>query len=103
VKLVWSRRATREAEHIAERIAKDRPAGALEWLDGLYAAVGRLKEFPFSGHVLPELPRAARREIRYKSHRVIYRLRPDAIEILRVAHGRRDLRPRDPALIVDDG
>jgi toxin ParE1/3/4 len=101
VKLVWSQRATREVEHAAEWIARDRPAGALEWLDGLHAAVTRLTEFPFSGHVVPEIPGGARREIPYKGHRVIYRLKPDAIEILRVAHGRRDLRPRDPGLILD--
>lgn len=99
--LIWSTRATREAEHAAEWIAKDRPNAALEWLDGLHAAVNRLKQFPFSGHVLPEIPLAARREIPYRGYRVIYRLRSDAIEILRVAHGRRDLRPRDRGLIVD--
>lgn len=99
--LVWSRRATREAERAAEWIARDRPLGALEWLDGLYAVVKRLEQFPFSGHVLPEIPLAARREIPYRGFRVIYRLRPDAIEILRVAHARRDLRPRDRGLIID--
>ncbi len=101
MRLVWSRRATRDAEHAAEWIAKDRPEGALEWLDGLHAAVLRLQEFPFSGHVIPEIPLAARREIPYRGYRVIYRLRPDAIEILRVAHARRDLRPRDRRLMVD--
>lgn len=101
MRLVWSRRATRDAEHAAEWIAKDRPDGALEWLDGLHAAVLRLQQFPFSGHVLPEIPLAARREIPYRGYRVIYRLRPDAIDILRVAHARRDLRPRDRKLMVD--
>lgn len=102
MKLVWSRRATREAEQAAEWIAKDRPLGALEWLDGLHAAVMRLQEFPFSGHVLPEIPLAARREIPYRGYRIIYRLKPDTLEILRVAHGRRDLRPRDRGLILED-
>lgn len=101
MRLVWSRRATRDAEHAAEWIAKDRPEGALEWLDGLHAAVLRLQQFPFSGHVLPEIPLAARREIPYRGYRLIYRIRPDALEILRVAHARRDLRPRDRGLIVD--
>lgn len=84
-----------------ERIARDRPLGALEWLDGLHAAVHRLEQFPFSGHVLPEIPLSARREIPYRGFRVIYRLTPDKLEILRVAHGRRDLRPRDRGLIID--
>lgn len=101
MKLAWSRRATREAEHAAEWIAKDRPNAALEWLDGLHAAVLRLEQFPFSGHALPEIPLAARREIPYRGHRVIYRLTPDKIEILRVVHARRDLRPRDRGLIID--
>lgn len=101
MRLTWSRRATRDAEQAAEWIAKDRPEGALEWLDGLHGAVLRLQQFPFSGHVLPEIPLAARREIPYAGYRIIYRLRPDAIEILRVAHARRDLRPRDRSMIVD--
>ena len=70
-------------------------------MDGLHAAVKRLVDFPLSGHVLPELPHGNRREIRYRSHRIIYRLKGDAIEILRVVHARRDIRPRDPGLILD--
>jgi toxin ParE1/3/4 len=88
-------------EHAMEHIAKDRPAGALRWMDGLHKAVRRLEQFPFSGHVLPEIPLAARREIPYRGYRLIYRLRPDQIEILRVGQGRRDLRPRNRKLMVD--
>jgi toxin ParE1/3/4 len=101
VKIVWSKRAAREAEGAADRIARDSPEGALKWLDGLYRAVLRLVPFPFSGHVIPELPLSDRREIPYRSYRVIYRVKPDAVMILRVAHARRDLTPSDRGLILD--
>lgn len=99
MRIVWSERASREAEHAADRIARDAPQRALAWLDGLYRVVLRLVQFPFSGHA--ELPRSDRREIPYRGFRVIYRVKPDAVLILRVAHARRDLTPRDPGLILD--
>jgi plasmid stabilization system protein ParE len=101
VKIVWSRRATHETEQAMDRIGRDVPEAALTWFDGLNVAVERLEQFPFSGRVIPELPLSDRREIQYRGYRVIYRVKPDEVHVLRVVHGRRDMTPRDRELILD--
>ena len=89
--VVWSPRAIREADRAARYIARDRPRAAVNWLTGLRGVVGRLAEFPYSGHSLPELPNSPRLELPYGGYRVIYRVRPDRVEILRVVHARRNM------------
>ncbi|HEY7769989.1 type II toxin-antitoxin system RelE/ParE family toxin [Longimicrobium sp.] len=88
--VLWSPRAAREADRAVRYIARDRPRVAADWLTGLRDAVSRLAEFPNSGHSLPELPGSSRREIPYGGYRVIYRVRAEHVEILRVVHARRN-------------
>lgn len=84
-----------------DRIGRDFPEAALAWFDGLNQAVVRLEQFPYSGRVLPELPLSDRREIAYRGFRVIYRVKPGEVFILRVVHSRRDVTPRDRELILE--
>lgn len=51
-------------------------------------------DLPRSGRVVPELGRDDIREIFVQSYRIIYRARPDTVEILTVHHGARVLDPR---------
>ena len=49
-------------------------------------------DFPFIGREVPELHDAAVRELIVFSYRLIYRVRPDAIEIGGIIHGARQLK-----------
>lgn len=74
---------------IIEYIARDRPAAAEEWADGLFDLVERLQRLPKRGRMVPEVGRERIRELRYGSYRVFYRLDQNEISILSVRHGRR--------------
>jgi plasmid stabilization system protein ParE len=93
VKVVWSPRAIARASDIAAHIGTDRPGAAVRWVDDLFAAVANLKDHPRRGRRVPELDRAAIREVQHGGYRVIYRLDPERIVVLTVRHGRRDWDP----------
>lgn len=69
-----------------EFIARDAPATASAFVRRLRESVNRLKEFPESGQVVPELGREDIREILRGTYRIIYRVGQDRIDILTVYH-----------------
>jgi toxin ParE1/3/4 len=50
-----------------------------------------LPQFPHSGRAMPEAQNLSIREVIYQGYRIIYRLQPDAIQIVTVIHGSRDV------------
>jgi toxin ParE1/3/4 len=66
----------------------------------LVAAVRRLGDYPLSGRVVPELGRPTIREVIDGSYRIVYRVTPDAVQILAVVHATRrfPLAGRDPSV-----
>lgn len=91
MKVVWSRRALLDVEHIRDYIEQDAPAYAQPFLERLLRATSRLPQFPRSGRAMPEANDARIREIIYQGYRIIYRLDPRTIEIVMVVHGSRRL------------
>jgi plasmid stabilization system protein ParE len=59
-------------------------------------AVGRLRRFPESGSWVPEWDRPDIREIFVGDYRIIYRIKPERVEILTVFQGARRLRGPEP-------
>ncbi|MCG8652670.1 MAG: type II toxin-antitoxin system RelE/ParE family toxin [Pirellulales bacterium] len=49
-------------------------------------SVGRLKQFPYSGEVVPEVGREDLREVLQGNYRIIYRVSDRRIDILAVFH-----------------
>jgi plasmid stabilization system protein ParE len=92
VKLIWSLLAIERVSEIAEYIARDNPPAAQRWIEETFDRVGQLDRFPDSGRRLPEDPtRPDLREIIHGNYRIIYRLRPEGVDILTVRHGRQIL------------
>ncbi len=91
MKVIWSRRALRDVEHIRDYIAQDSSAYAQPFIERLLHATRHLPQFPHSGRAMPEADGLSIREVIYQGYRIIYRLRPDTIEIVMVVHGSRDL------------
>ena len=77
---------------IAEYISLDSPVYAEQVIDQLVRRLVQAQAFPESGRVVPELARADVRELVEAPYRVIYRVYPDAIEVLAVVHARQQLR-----------
>ena len=87
--VVWTVPARDDLRDIREYIAKDSAQFARLVTGRLVAAVRRLHEYPLSGRVVPELARPTIREIVHGAYRIVYRVTPDAVQILAVVHAAR--------------
>ena len=96
----WTPQAADDLGAIAELIAQDSPHYASLFVMDVLAAVERAGDFPFSGRVVPETRNPALREIVLGHYRIIYRARPDLVEVLTVYHGARLL---DPSRVQTEG
>jgi toxin ParE1/3/4 len=89
--LRWTEHAVTQLAAIAEYISLDSPVYAEQVVDQLVRRLAQVQAFPESGRVVPELARAEVRELVEAPYRVIYRVRPDAIEVVAVVHARQQL------------
>ena len=93
-RLYWTRQAREDLRAIRAHIARDAPATATAYVRKIRASVERLRQFPFSGEVVPELGREDLREVLQGNYRLIYRVSEMRIDILAVYHGSRILGQR---------
>jgi len=91
MQVVWTDPALERVDEIANYIARDDPAAAVQWTLELFDVVERLAEFPESGRVVPELGARAVRELIFGGYRVFYRV-SSAVEVLSIRHGSQLLR-----------
>jgi len=89
----WTPQAADDLEAIAKLIAEDSPHYASLFVMDVLAAVEQVADFPHSGKVVPEIRDPALRETVLGNYRIIYRVRPELVEILTVFHGARLLAP----------
>ena len=69
-------------------IAREAPAAAAEWMEGVEAAIDSLEEMPARCPVAPE-PRFAKRGIRqllYGRYRILFRLEGRYVRVLTILH-----------------
>jgi len=97
MRVVWSPLAVERAAEAAEYVAKDSPAAARRWVEGLFAAVATLARLPERGRRVPEFPRPDVREMLFGSYRVVYRIEPGRLAVLTVRHLRRRFDPDEVA------
>jgi plasmid stabilization system protein ParE len=74
---------------IREYVARDSPANAKKVVAAIEQAADRLVDFPYAFPMIPEFQDPERRETFVYQYRLMYRIEPDRIRILRVVHGRR--------------
>jgi plasmid stabilization system protein ParE len=91
--VVWSVLATVDLESIIERITRDSEFYAAAVARELVAAARSLATFSERGHVVPEYEDRTVREIIVRNYRLIYRVRPKRVEVLRLIHGARQMPP----------
>jgi toxin ParE1/3/4 len=85
-----SNRADADLDEIWLHIAIDSVAAADRMIDRIEAAENRLGEFPQIGQARPEI-RAGLRHWPVGNYLILYRLDDEALTIVRVVHGARDL------------
>lgn len=89
----WSPTALEDVESIAEYLARDSEYYARAVVDKILVRTRKLKDFPLSGRIVPELEDVSVRETFVHSYRIIYRIENQRITILAVIHGKRLLGP----------
>ena len=90
-KLRWTEQAVEQLGAIADYISLSSPVYAEGVVERVAARIESTLEYPDIGSRVPELDVPEIRQLVEWPYRVIYRRHPDAIEILAIVHGRRDL------------
>jgi toxin ParE1/3/4 len=97
MKVVWSDDAVMALVHLETKLAQRYTAEkAAQVIDELVRRVERLQDHPQLGRVVPEYGRWQLRELVDKWNRVLYRLRPDVIEVVTIVPARMPLDEHDP-------
>lgn len=90
--VIWAPQAIEDVEAIRTYVSRDSAHYADLLVERIVAAVGRLETFPRSGRVVQEVGDESLREVVYGNYRIVYRVKPDVIEVATVFHGARLLR-----------
>ncbi|MBN2150981.1 MAG: type II toxin-antitoxin system RelE/ParE family toxin [Candidatus Lokiarchaeota archaeon] len=91
VEVRWSPQAADDLEAIRDYIGKDSPSYAAIFGEKIVAAVESLSYNPERGRIVPETNDPSTREVFLKKYRIIYHVSDEAVEVLTIIHGSRDL------------
>ncbi len=88
MKIKWLRQALRNLEQAHLYIIKDDPEAARQLILRIQSAVSQLAEFPFMGRV-GRVETTREIVISNTSYIIIYRVKEESVEILRILHSSR--------------
>jgi addiction module RelE/StbE family toxin len=94
-RIIWTPQSQEDLREIQAFIARDAPISAAAFVRRLKSSVDRLKTFPESGQVVPEINNSNIREILFGQFRIIYRVKHRQVDIITVFHGARLLDGSD--------
>jgi toxin ParE1/3/4 len=86
MRIVWSPLALSRVNEIADFISQDSVEAARVWVIDIFGIVERLRDFPESGRIMPEIKRSNIRELIFKNYRVVYKVGRKQISVLTVRH-----------------
>ena len=90
-KIAWTEPALNDLHDIIDYIARDSIVYAQRFGRRVAQAPRRLKDFPYSGRMVPEFNDETIRELIYGSYRIIYKVSGTTCSIVAVIHGSRDI------------
>jgi addiction module RelE/StbE family toxin len=91
LKLRWTGPALDDLRSIRDYVSRDDPVAAKRLAKRLRSSVVRLRRFPKSGRIVPELSSREFREVIVGSYRIVYNIQEEAVVILRIWHSRQEL------------
>ncbi len=91
MKVAWTDEAKAHLIGIYEYIKRDAPFYATETVDRLTQRVDQLIDHPRSGRMVPKFDDENLRELISHPYRLIYRIKPERIDIIAVFHGAQKL------------
>lgn len=89
--LRWADLALDDIDQICEFIAEDNPVQAAKLAARFDEMADQVLALPKMGRIVPEYQRPELRERIHGRYRMLYRLNPDYIEIVRIFHSARQL------------
>lgn len=92
MRIQWTEYAVHDLEKIQDYIARDSDYYAVDFIDRIFRAADSLDEKPNRGRIVPEADDPSIRELLFYHYRIMYRVGEDAITILAIVHGSRDMR-----------
>jgi plasmid stabilization system protein ParE len=91
--VIWSIWASDDLVSVAEHISRDSESYAATVVRELVAAARSLRVFAERGRRVPEYDDPSVRELIVRKYRLVYRVRPERIDVLRIIHGAREMPP----------
>lgn len=91
MRVVFTRAAAADLEDIADHIAQDNPGRALTFVRELRVACRQIRDSPRAFPVVPDHKDAGLRRRAYGRYLIFYRIQDDAVVIVHILHGARDL------------
>ncbi len=89
--LVWSLEAVEDLEIIADFIARDSDFYAASVVSSIIKTAVSIPAFPFIGRVVPEINDNNIRERIVFNYRLVYQIKDNAIVIVAILHGKRQI------------
>jgi toxin ParE1/3/4 len=102
LELLWSGLAIKDLLDMVDYISQDNPRAAYSLANRIKSKILRLQRFPLSGRVVPEFSEKGYREVVVYPYRIVYDVCDDNVIVLRVWHGKRDLKNIDSENQEDD-
>lgn len=90
MKIRWHPRAIEDIEDIKRFLAQDSPPYAYAVAAALLAVIKSSAQQPMLGRAVPEIGNPEIRERIYRQYRIIYRIKPEYIEIVAIRHSARE-------------
>jgi len=90
MRVVLTPAAAADLEQICDYIAQDNPVRAVSLVDEIAERMTKLAALPQGGQLRPEWGNGIR-STTFASYVIVWRSSGDALEVLRVVHGARDL------------
>lgn len=91
MRVVWADEAREQLASIHDFIKRDAPFYATQTIDRLTRRVEQLIDHPRSGRVVPNYDDESLRELIAHPYRLIYRIKPERIDIIAVFHSAQQL------------
>ena len=91
----WTEQAVDQLGAIAEYVSRSSPIYAEQLVQRITQRLEQVRVFPESGSRVPEAATPDVRQVMEWPYRVIYRAEAEAIEVVAIIHGRRNVQPSD--------
>lgn len=91
MRIEWTENAVKDLESIYNYIASDSEIYASGFVDKIIDSAERLKNMPEIGRVVYEADDTNVREIIFQNFRIIYKIKPQVVQIIAIIRGSRDL------------